>query len=336
MPAPRTGGAAAGGATAPVWRAAHAPPVPAGAAASQQQHSQQAQQAHQSEAQMRAAQRQLEASFQHTQLGVYLAGAFGVMYIWGSSAQVCARVCVRVCVCVCVVCTSGCVCAWVGGWVGGCVDTQSLRHTPVCAHACTHAHDASAAATRCGGSCLLCCCVLPSAVRAQGIVDRYHFSKRWFYLYGACCVLQRARACAAAVVLQRARAAAVVCDRRGCMHVPRTLMLLLLPWCVMPRCSCRCRGSRCAWQQARCACLPTSTCAPLCGSAWARRAGARVCRKSECVCMCVCMWCVGTGAQMDGLLPPPPPPPAPALRRRRPLPTPHTTHHTPHLTPRHT
>lgn len=33
-------------------------------------------------------QRDQEASFQHTQLGVYLAGAFGLMYLWASSAQV--------------------------------------------------------------------------------------------------------------------------------------------------------------------------------------------------------------------------------------------------------
>lgn len=33
-------------------------------------------------------QRDREASFQHTQLGVYLAGAFGLMYLWASSAQV--------------------------------------------------------------------------------------------------------------------------------------------------------------------------------------------------------------------------------------------------------
>ena len=33
--------------------------------------------------------RDQEASFQHTQLGVYLAGAFGLMYLWASSAQVC-------------------------------------------------------------------------------------------------------------------------------------------------------------------------------------------------------------------------------------------------------
>jgi len=32
--------------------------------------------------------RDQEASFQHTQLGVYLAGAFGLMYLWASSAQV--------------------------------------------------------------------------------------------------------------------------------------------------------------------------------------------------------------------------------------------------------
>jgi hypothetical protein len=32
--------------------------------------------------------RDREASFQHTQLGVYLAGAFGLMYLWASSAQV--------------------------------------------------------------------------------------------------------------------------------------------------------------------------------------------------------------------------------------------------------
>lgn len=34
--------------------------------------------------------RDRDASFQHTQLGTYLAGAFGVMYLWASSAQVCA------------------------------------------------------------------------------------------------------------------------------------------------------------------------------------------------------------------------------------------------------
>jgi hypothetical protein len=32
--------------------------------------------------------REREASFQHTQLGTYLAGAFGLMYLWASSAQV--------------------------------------------------------------------------------------------------------------------------------------------------------------------------------------------------------------------------------------------------------
>lgn len=32
--------------------------------------------------------RDQEASFQHTQLGVYLTGAFGLMYLWSSSAQV--------------------------------------------------------------------------------------------------------------------------------------------------------------------------------------------------------------------------------------------------------
>lgn len=32
--------------------------------------------------------RDREASFQHTQLGTYLAGAFGLMYLWASSAQV--------------------------------------------------------------------------------------------------------------------------------------------------------------------------------------------------------------------------------------------------------
>jgi hypothetical protein len=29
-----------------------------------------------------------QISFQHTQLGVYLAGAFGLVYLWSSSAQV--------------------------------------------------------------------------------------------------------------------------------------------------------------------------------------------------------------------------------------------------------
>lgn len=37
--------------------------------------------------------RDQEASFQHTQLGVYLAGAFGLMYLWASSAQVCCAWC---------------------------------------------------------------------------------------------------------------------------------------------------------------------------------------------------------------------------------------------------
>jgi hypothetical protein len=32
--------------------------------------------------------RDREASFQHTQLGTYLAGAVGLMYLWASSAQV--------------------------------------------------------------------------------------------------------------------------------------------------------------------------------------------------------------------------------------------------------
>jgi hypothetical protein len=32
--------------------------------------------------------REDQISFQHTQLGVYLAGAFGLVYLWSSSAQV--------------------------------------------------------------------------------------------------------------------------------------------------------------------------------------------------------------------------------------------------------
>jgi hypothetical protein len=32
--------------------------------------------------------REDQISFQHTQLGVYLAGAFGLLYLWSSSAQV--------------------------------------------------------------------------------------------------------------------------------------------------------------------------------------------------------------------------------------------------------
>jgi hypothetical protein len=47
-------------------------------------------QAHQREQMQRERERQ--ASFQHTQLGVYLAAAFGAMYLWASSAQVCLHV----------------------------------------------------------------------------------------------------------------------------------------------------------------------------------------------------------------------------------------------------
>lgn len=41
--------------------------------------------------------RDQEASFQHTQLGVYLAGAFGLMYLWASSAQVGGAACMQLC-----------------------------------------------------------------------------------------------------------------------------------------------------------------------------------------------------------------------------------------------
>lgn len=116
-------------------------------------------------------------SFQHTQLGVHLAGAFGLMYLWASSAQVCAfSVCVQCYACINVLDTAV-------GATAQCLQTPSEGATLADGWWCFSCmrSEGHCSHPRASSSFIPCWCWC-----TQGIVDKYHFSKRWFYLYGEC------------------------------------------------------------------------------------------------------------------------------------------------------